>query len=303
MVEGILVDGLIFALMAMGVFITFRILDFPDLTVDGSFATGAAVVTMSITGGLGIFPGLLLAFLSGAAAGTVTAVIHNRLKVPNLLAGILTMTMLYSINIRVLGGRANVALLRVDTLISKVIDLGGSVPREITLLLFMIIFTGSIKLLLDLFFHTDMGITLGAMGNNEQMVISQGVNPKTMKVLGVGLSNGLVALSGAMLAQYQGFADANLGVGIVVQGLAAVMLGEFLFRSNKIGMLTLQVIFGAILYKALMFFGRYYGYYINLTPSDLKLLTGLLVIASLVIAKSRKNKPVNSSKRGGGTNA
>jgi putative tryptophan/tyrosine transport system permease protein len=297
MVEGILVDGLIFAVMALGVFITFRILDFPDLTVDGSFATGAAVVTMSITGGLGIFPGLLLAFLFGAAAGMITAVIHNRLHVPNLLAGILTMTMLYSINIRILGGRANVPLLRVDTIISRVIELGGNLPREITLLIFMIIFTGSIKLLLDLFFHTDLGITLGALGNNEQMVISQGVNPKTMKVLGVSLSNGLVALSGAMLAQYQGFADANLGIGMVVQGLAAVMLGEFLFRSNRIGMLSLQVVLGAVLYKALMFFGRYYGYYINLTPSDLKMLTSILVIISLIIAKSRKDKPLNTGKK------
>jgi len=289
MIEGILVDGLIFAVMAMGVFITFRVLNFPDLTVDGSFATGAVVATMCITNGLGIFPALLLAFASGAAAGAITAIIHNRLKVPNLLAGILTMTMLYSINIRILGGRANVALLRVDTIISNVIKIGGSLPREWTLLIFMILFTGTIKILLDIFFHTDMGVTLGAMGDNEQMVISQGVNPKTMKVLGVGLSNGLVALSGAMLAQYQGFADVNLGVGMVVQGLAAVMLGEFLFRSNKIGMLTIQVILGAILYKALMFFGRYYGYYINLTPSDLKLLTGILVIVSLVIAKTRDN--------------
>lgn len=300
MIEGIFVDGLIFSLMALGVFITFRILDFPDLTVDGSFATGAAVVTMSITGGVGIFGGMVLAFFSGAAAGMVTAVIHNRLKVPNLLAGILTMTMLYSINIRVLGGRANVAMLRVDTIISKVINLGDFIPREWTLLIFMIIFTGVIKFLLDIFFHTDMGITLGAMGNNEQMVISQGVNPHTMKVIGVALSNGLVALSGAMLAQYQGFADANLGIGMVVQGLAAVMLGEFLFRTSRIGLLTLQVVFGAILYKTLMFFGRYYGYYINLTPSDLKLLTGVLVIASLVIAKSRNSiSTKTSAKRGG----
>lgn len=287
MVEGIFVDGLIFAIMALGVFITFRILDFPDLTVDGSFATGAAVVTMCITQGLGIVTGMVLAFISGAIAGMVTATLHNRLKVPNLLAGILTMTMLYSINIRILGGRANVALVRIDTLITKVIQAGGELPRTWTLVIFMIIFTGSVKLLLDVFFHTDMGITMGAMGNNEQMVISQGVDPKMMKVIGVSLSNALVALSGAMLAQYQGFADANLGVGMVVQGLAAVMLGEFLFRTNKIGLLTLQVVLGALLYKLLMVLARYYGYYINLTPSDLKLITGVMVIASLAIAKTR----------------
>ena len=296
MIEGIFVDGLIFAVMALGVFISFRILNFPDLTVDGSFATGAAVVAVCLTNGWGIFVGIVLAVLSGAAAGVITAVIHNRLKVPNLLAGILTMTMLYSINIRILGNRANVALLRIDTIMSEVISLGRGIPREWVLLGFMIFFTGSVKLLLDLFFHTDMGITLGAMGNNEQMVISQGVDPKTLKVIGVGLSNGLVALSGAMLAQYQGFADAGLGIGMVVQGLAAVMLGEFLFHSNKIGFLTLQVVLGALLYKTLMFFGRYYGYYINLTPSDLKLLTGILVIVSLVIAKTRQ-KPGGKRRR------
>lgn len=289
MIEGILVDGLIFSIMALGVFITFRILDFPDLTVDGSFATGAAIVTVSIINGLGVFMGLLLAFIGGLIAGMITATIHNRLKVPNLLAGILTMTMLYSINIRILGGRANVALLRMDTMFSRLKEIFGGVPQEILFLLSMIIIVGIINLLLDIFFRTDLGITLGALGNNEQMVITLGVDPRTMKLIGVGLSNGLVALSGGILAQYQGFADANLGQGIVVQGLAAVMLGEFLLRSNKIYVLTFRVILGALLYKGIMFLGRYYGYYIHMTPSDLKLITGILVIASLVIAKAQEN--------------
>lgn len=289
MIEGILVDGLIFSIMALGVFITFRILDFPDLTVDGSFATGAAIVTVSIINGLGFFTGLLLAFIGGLIAGMITATIHNRLKVPNLLAGILTMTMLYSINIRILGGRANVALLRMDTMFSRLKEIFGGVPQEILFLLSMIIIVGIINLLLDIFFRTDLGITLGALGNNEQMVITLGVDPRTMKLIGVGLSNGLVALSGGILAQYQGFADANLGQGIVVQGLAAVMLGEFLLRSNKIYVLTFRVILGALLYKGIMFLGRYYGYYIHMTPSDLKLITGILVIASLVIAKAQEN--------------
>lgn len=289
MIEGILVDGLIFSIMALGVFITFRILDFPDLTVDGSFATGAAIVTVCIINGLGVFMGLLLAFIGGLIAGMITATIHNRLKVPNLLAGILTMTMLYSINIRILGGRANVALLRMDTMFSRLKEIFGGVPQEILFLLSMIIIVGIINLLLDIFFRTDLGITLGALGNNEQMVITLGVDPRTMKLIGVGLSNGLVALSGGILAQYQGFADANLGQGIVVQGLAAVMLGEFLLRSNKIYVLTFRVILGALLYKGIMFLGRYYGYYIHMTPSDLKLITGILVIASLVIAKAQEN--------------
>ncbi|MDA3833238.1 MAG: ABC transporter permease [Spirochaetales bacterium] len=288
MIEGIIVDGLIFSLLALGVFISFRILDFPDLTVDGSFATGAAIVAICIINGLGIFISMLLAFLGGALAGAVTATIHNKLKIPNLLSGILVMTMLYSINIRILGGRANVALLRVDTLISRVIKLGGSLPREYTLLLIMFLFVFAIKLAIDIFFRTDMGITLGALGNNEQMIKTNGVNPETMKLIGLSLSNGLVALSGAILGQYQGFADVKLGQGMIVEGLAAVMLGEFLLRSNKIFFITLRVLFGAILYKGLMFFGRYYGYYIKMTPSDLKLITSVLVIVSLVIAKSQE---------------
>lgn len=287
MIEGIFVDGLIFSILALGVFISFRILDFPDLTVDGSFATGAAIAAICITNGLGIFVGTVLAFIGGAAAGALTATIHNKLKLPNLLSGILVMTMLYSINIRILGGRANVALLRVDTMISKVIALGGSMPREITLLLFMVVFVGVIMVLIDVFFRTDMGITLGALGNNEQMIKTNGVNPETMKLIGLAFSNGLVALSGGILGQYQGFADAKLGQGMIVEGLAAVMLGEFLLRSNKIYLITLRVVLGAILYKGLMFFGRYYGYYIRMTPSDLKMITSILVIVSLVIAKSQ----------------
>jgi len=155
------------------------------------------------------------------------------------------------------------------------------------LILFVVVYF-IIKILLDLFFLTDMGLSLGAMGNNEQMVITLGVNPETMKIIGLSLSNGLVALSGAFFAQYQGFADVNMGTGVVVSGLAMVMLGEFLIRSSNIQILTLRALLGAILYKAIMFYGRYYGYYINLTPNDLKLLTGLLIILSLIISKSRE---------------
>jgi putative ABC transport system permease protein len=138
------------------------------------------------------------------------------------------------------------------------------------------------------FFLTDLGLVFGALGNNEQMVRVQGVNPATLKLIGVGLSNGLVALSGAFAAQYQGFADVNLGQGIVVSGLASVMLGEFLIKSNRIWALTLRVILGAILFKAIMYLGRYYGYYINMTPNDLKLITGLLIIASLAVSNYKR---------------
>ncbi len=288
MIEGIFVEGLIYGIMALGVFLTFRILDFPDLSVDGTFPLGAAVMAICLTGGMNMGTALLLSFAGGFAAGGVTAVIHNKLGVPSLLAGILTMTMLWSVNIRVLGGRANLPLLRTETILTRIeASLGSVIGETAALLIFFIAVALIIKLLMDLFFHTDLGLTMGAMGNNEQMVISQGVNPEMVKIIGVGISNGLVALSGAFAAQYQGFADVNLGQGIVVQGLAMVMLGEFLFSSNRIGFLTLRVILGAVIYKAIMFFGRYYGYYINLTPNDLKLITGLLIIACLVLTKYR----------------
>ncbi|MDA3852226.1 MAG: ABC transporter permease [Spirochaetaceae bacterium] len=286
MLEGILVEGLIYGIMALGVFITFRILDFPDLSVDGTFPMGAAIMASGITSGLPPMVALLIAFIGGYIAGMVTAIIHNRLKVPSLLAGILTMTMLWSVNIRILGNKANLPLLRVETMLSRYLDGWGSLlPREWSLLVYFLIVALLIKFLLDYFFKTDLGLTMGAMGQNEQMIIAQGINPRTLKILGVGLSNGLVATSGAFAAQYQGFADVNLGQGIVVTGLAMVMMGEFLLKSNKIGWLTLRVIIGAILYKAIMYFGRFYGYYINLTPNDLRLITGLLIIGALAFTK------------------
>ncbi len=290
MIEGIFVEGLIYGIMVMGVFITFRILDFPDLTVDGSFPLGAAITATLITAGANIGLAVFLSFMGGVAAGGITALIHNKLKVPNLLAGILTMTMLYSINIRVLQNKANLPLLGKETMLTKVSSLFSSIPQEYVILVFFVIVVAVIKILLDLFFHTDLGLTLGAMGNNQQMVVTQGVNPEILKLIGVGLSNGLVALAGAFAAQYQGFADVNLGQGIIISGLASVMIGEFLLRSNRIGILTLRVVLGAIVFKGIMYLGRYYGYYINLTPNDLKLITGLLIILSLVVTKMKNIK-------------
>ena len=287
MLEGIFVDGLIFSLMVIGILISYRILDIADLTCDGSVATGAAVATMAIVAGLPIFVALLLSFFAGVLAGMVTAAIHNKLKIPGLLAGILTMTMLYSINLRILGNKANVPLLRVETLYSKLPEAFQFIPPEWASLVGTLLVVLFVKVLIDIFFRTDLGVSLGAMGGNEQMVISQGINPEVLKLIGLGLSNGLIALSGGLLAQYQGFADANLGIGMVVQGLAAIMLGEFLFSTNRISLLTLRAIFGAIIYKALMFFGRKYGYLVNITPNDFKLLTGILVIVSLFIAQTR----------------
>lgn len=293
MIEGIFVEGLIYGIMVLGVFITYRILDFPDLTVDGSFPLGAAIMASMIVNGHNIFFALFAAFAGGVAAGFVTAAIHNRLKVPNLLAGILTMTMLWSVNIRVLGNRANLPLLQNHTIITDIVAYtDGILPSEYSILIFFFLVAMAIKIGLDIFFRTDMGLTLGALGNNQQMVIAQGVNINTMKAIGVGLSNGLVAVSGAFAAQYQGFADVGLGTGIVIIGLASVMIGEFLFTSNKIWVLTLRVLAGSIIYKGIMYLGRYYGYHIGLTPNDLKLLAGLLIIICLIIAQGKNSKNI-----------
>ncbi|HKK49298.1 MAG TPA: ABC transporter permease [Alkalispirochaeta sp.] len=291
MVEGILVEGLLYGIMALGVFITFRILDFPDLSVDGSFPLGAVIMAVSVVNGVPLAVALIMAFAGGVAAGAVTATIHNKLKVPNLLAGILTMTMLWSINIRILGNRANLPLLRQDTILSETVALLAPImaPQWAVFAFFVVVSIG-IKFLLDAFFHTDLGLTLGAMGDNQQMVVSQGVNPEWLKLIGVGLSNGLVALSGAFAAQYQGFADVNMGQSIIIAGLASVMIGEFLLNSNRIGLLTVRVLLGSIVYRGIMYLGRYYGYHINLTPNDLRLITGLLIIAALVVSRYRTGR-------------
>ena len=294
MIEGIFVEGLIYGIMVLGVFISFRILDFPDLTVDGSFPLGAALMVQCLLTGMNGWLALGIAFTGGVLAGTVTALIHNHLRVPNLLAGILTMTMLYSINIRILGDRANLPIINQETILSRVTArFTGTVPDEYILLLFFLLAALVIKLLIDLFFRTDLGMTLSALGNNEQMVISQGVNPKTLKTIGVGLSNGLVAVSGAFAAQYLGFADVGLGQGIIVSGLASVMIGEFLvLKSNRIGVLTLCALAGSIIFYAVMYLGRFYGYLIQMTPSDLNLIKGVLIIVLLVLTQTRKLRKV-----------
>ena len=287
MIEGIFVEGLIFSVMALGILISYRILDLADLTCDGSVATGAAVAAICITNGWGIPSAMILAFLAGVLCGLCTAAIHNHLHIPGLLAGILTMTMLYSVNLRILGNKANVPLVRVDTLYVQFPVFFSFLSSSLASLAGTLLFVLVVKIIFDLFFRTDLGVAIGALGGNEQVVVSLGMNPSLLKYIALGLSNGLIALSGALLAQYQGFADANLGQGMVVQGLAAIMLGEFLFNSNRISLITLRVILGSIIYKGLMFLGRRYGYLVGITPNDFKLLTGLLVIISLIVASTR----------------
>ncbi|GHU31376.1 ABC transporter permease [Spirochaetia bacterium] len=288
MVEGILIEGLIYGIMVLGVFLTFRILNFADMTVDGSFPLGAAIMAGMLLKGVTPVAAIFLAFAGGATAGLVTALIHTKLKIPDLLSGILTMTMLYSINLRVMDNRANLSLFRIPTLFSRISEwAGGFMNPQFAIVIYCAIVAFAIKVILDLFFHTDFGLSLGALGANPQMIISQGMNPAVLKICGICLANGLVGIAGAFTAMYQGFADVNLGQGIIVSGLASLMIGEFLIRSNRISLLTLRVILGSILYRGLMYLARNYGYYIHMTANDLKLITGILIIVCIIISQSK----------------
>jgi putative ABC transport system permease protein len=287
MIEGILIEGFIYGIMVLGVFITFRVLNFADMTVDGSFPLGACILGVMLSKGAPFAAALPLACAGAMAAGLVTALIHTRLKIPDLLSGILTMTMLYSINLRVMSSRANLSLLRIPTLFSRISEWASAfMPGQWAIVIFCFLTIALIKFILDMFFHTDFGLCLGALGANPQLVISQGMNPDALKITGICLANGLFGIAGAYAAMYQGFSDVNFGAGMIVSGLASLMIGEFLIRSNHIGMLTLRAVLGSILYRALMFLARNYGYYINMTANDLKLITGLLIIICIIISKS-----------------
>ncbi|MDR0784339.1 MAG: ABC transporter permease [Treponema sp.] len=288
MLEGILTEGLIYGIMVLGVFITFRVLSFADMTVDGSFPLGAAVMAAAILKGLPVSAALLLAFLAGGLAGATTALIHTKLKIPDLLAGILTMTMLFSINLRVMSNRANLSLLKTATLFTRVADWGQALTIHTawTLVLFCFLSVLAVKIILDVFFHTDFGLSMGALGANPQLVISQGMNPDVIKTIGISLANGLVGIAGAYAAMYQGFADVNFGTGAIVSGLASLMIGEFLIRSNKISILTLRALLGSLLYRALMYLARNYGYYLHMTANDLKLITGILIILCVIVSRT-----------------
>jgi putative ABC transport system permease protein len=267
---GTIEQGLVYGIMALGVYITFRVLDFADLTVDGSFPLGAAVVAKIIAHGGNPFWGSILALGAGCLAGLSTGILNTKLKISGLLAGILTMTALYSVNLRVMG-RANIPLLRKPTLISW-FSQWGFAPWMFFLVMLLLT-----KLLLDIFLNTELGFALRATGDNEQMPRSCGVNTDNMKLLGLGLSNGLVALAGALVAQHQGFADVGMGIGTVVAGLASVIVGQALVRRNGLGWATFGVIVGSIVYRLAIFIALRLG----LEPTDLRLITAVLVVIAL----------------------
>ena len=293
MIEGILIEGLIYGCMVLGVFVTFRVLNFADMTVDGSFPLGGAVLAVLLLNGAPPAAAVVAAAICGMLAGLVTALIHTRLNVPDLLAGILTMTMLYSVNLRIMSNRANISLLRVDTVFTwaEHVSASLSIPSSWGAVLLLASVLCAVKLLLDVFFHTDFGLTMGALGANPQMIISQGMNPAVLKTAGIMLGNALAAVSGAFASMYNGFADVGSGTGVVVSGLASLMLGEFLLRSNRIGIQTLRVLIGSIIYRGLMYFARSYGYAIGMSANDLKLITGVLIILCLIISQIQLVRP------------
>ena len=289
MIQGILIEGLIFGIMVLGVFMTFRVLNFCDMTVDGSFPLGACVLAACLTHGISPALALIIVFVAGLLAGLCTTVIYTKLRIPDLLAGILMMTMLYSVNLRVMSNQANVSFLKIPTIFSSIKQFMKTTFPAVTpdwgIVIFLVIFVGILLVLLNLFFSTDFGLTMGALGSNPQMVISQGVDPRIVRGVGVCFGDGLAALSGALFAMYSGFADVGSGSGVVVSGLASLMLGEFVIHSNKISAQTFRVILGSIIYRALMFIARRYGYNIGMNANDLKLVTGLMIILCLIISK------------------
>lgn len=272
---GTIEQGLVYGLLAMGVYVTFRILAFADMTVDGSFPLGAAVAAVGLVNGVHPVLALILAMLSGAVAGIVTGLLHTKLKISGLLSGILSMTALYSINLRIMQGRPNIPLLRITTLFDLVTDLGIS-KRYTPILVFAVVcFVG--KLVLDWFFRSELGMAIRATGDNQQMIRSLGVDTDTMIVLGLAIANALVGLTGGLVAQYQGFADVNLGIGMLVSGLASVIIGEVIVQPKSIFAATFAVIVGSILYRLVIFFALRVG----LAPTDLRLITAVLVIVAL----------------------
>ncbi|ARP41692.1 ABC-type uncharacterized transport systemperiplasmic component [Geobacillus thermodenitrificans] len=310
--------GLIYAIMALGVYLSFRILDFPDLTVDGSFVTGASVAAVMIVGGANPFAASAAALLAGFAAGTLTGLLHTKGKINPLLSGILMMIALYSINLRIMG-KSNVPLLQQETVITKItaawqqtgfdavlnqlLSFTGFAPRTWAILCSMAVLTLVVKGVLDWLMKTEVGIALRAAGDNKPMVASFSANTDWLIVFGLGLSNALVAFSGALIAQYGGFSDVNMGVGMIVIGLASVIIGEALFGAHSVVRATWAVIGGAIVYRLILALALRVEF---LETGDVKLITALIVISALIVPnvwaaqkeKRRKKRKAQQLERG-----
>lgn len=276
---GAVAQGLIWGIMAIGLYITYKILDFADLTVDGSITTGACVCAVMMNNGVNVWVCLLVAFLSGALAGLITGVLHTLMGIPPILSGILTQLMLWSINLKILG-KSNMAI---NGRVLPVLVTSLNSPMAI---LVVSLFIVCLITLLYFFFGTEIGCTLRATGNNEQMVKAQGVNVKTNKILGLMLSNALVALAGALLAQYQGFADINMGRGAIVIGLAAIIIGQTLV--GFIGRNFALKLFGCALGGVCYYLVYQFVVWLGLDTDLLKLLSAIVVAVFLAIPYIKK---------------
>jgi ABC-type uncharacterized transport system, permease component len=283
----VLEQGLILSIAVFGVYITFKILDFPDMSADGTFPLGAAVTAVCLLSGINPFAACILSFAVGCIGGLLTGFLHVKLKISNLLSGILVMIALYSINLRIMS-KSNIPLFGKQTIFS------GNGNVLVTIVIFMII----AKIALDLFLKTKLGFALKAVGDNEQLVTSLGLNNDNIKLIGLAISNGLVALAGSMMAQYQGFSDVGMGTGTVVMGLAAVIMGEAIFGKINFIKATTMGLLGSIVYKGVIAVALMVG----LPPTDLKLVTALIVTIALSLnGKKFSFKLKKNVEFGGGT--
>jgi len=296
---GALTIGLILSLLATGVLISFRFFRFPDITTDGSITVGASLAAVLIVNGFSPALATLVAFVGGAAAGAVTGVLHTRFKINELLSGILVMTALYSINLHIMG-RSNVPLMSSTTLVTWVDSCAQSwrgtagpihlwgwevSARDVATLFGSALVVGLVGVGLYAFFRTNLGTAMRATGDNDQMIRALGVNTGTMIILGLALSNGLIALAGALLAQYQGFADVQMGIGMIVWGLASVILGEALVGARTLGLMIAGTVMGSVLFRLLVAIALRWG----LNPNDLKLITAAFVFCALVLPDFLRN--------------
>lgn len=274
-IQGTMEQGLMYAIMVLGVYLSFRILNYADLTVDGSFTLGAATVAALITAGYNPWLATIVAFFAGCFAGIFTGILHTKFKITPLLSGILTMTALYSINLRVMG-KANISLLRMRTIFTDFTAIPFMEKYGILILAFLTVL--SIGILIYLFLETEFGLALRATGDNELMISSLGVNTDVMKITGLALSNGLIAIAGSFVAQNQLFSDISMGIGMMVIGLASVIIGEVLIGTSSIARTVLAVLFGGVIYRFIIAIVLQLG----LEATDLKLVTALIVIIALV---------------------
>ena len=280
-------QGFIYAVMALGIYITYKILDFPDLTVDGSFPMGAAIAAVLISKGVPAVLTLPIAFLAGGVVGMLTGIIHVKLRVRDLLSGIIMMTALYSVNLRIMG-RANIPLYTSATIFdNEAINgiLGGALePFKITIILLVIVVI--VKLILDWYLRTKSGFLLRAVGSNDVIVTTLGVDKGRVRIVGLMLANALVTLAGCLFAQQQRYADVSMGTGTMVIGLASVIIGTTLFRKATLVSVTTSVIIGSILYKACIAIAvRFLR-----NASDMKLITATLFLVILVVSMDKKRK-------------